>query len=320
MSTLTAQERFLAERSEEAVVEGRQLLQWCRHTDLDSRSTPLDLKKEFRLAHRPTGYFGSLEINGVTTSVMGCRQKIDFGDCGVVQRQDLVDFMAAEFLPRAHWTYPDGAPGGFTVKQSLFKTAKGELGVFPEADQAGCTDWRKLGPEFEWVLLTLDIHDFVMEFGPFKKRMREAACVLPHRDFMATRDEPDRETIVEVSIGYPFVRFAPIPNFFGFGPGKFGTAIKLFTLRLGRDGRVRALMDFAAAPRCQKVLDFGPSWPDPVYGGAAVVEKLTFGLWKAQKLRDHLDLQMLAQHCRVHQALMDGAENVFRDWMKGRRG
>jgi hypothetical protein len=179
-------------------------------------------------------------------------------------------------------------------------------------------DWRHLGKRYEWVLLTVHIHDFVMDFGPFRKRLREAACVAAHPGFVHIEENPSSEHALEVSVGYPFVRHAPIPNFFGFGPGKFGVAVKLFSFFLTKTNHLQVRMVFAAAPRCQKVFDFGKRWPDPLYGGAALFRNLTFGRWNPEPFHNRLDAQMLAQHCRVHQALMDGVEKVWSDWLRTR--
>ena len=320
MTALTPHQEFLAARTDEAVHDGQQLLRWCRETNLDAMAFPLDLGKPFRLANRATGYFGSVAINGKTESVMGCRQRVDFGAAAKsVTREDVIDFMAGEFLPRAHWTNPEGAPGGFTIVQDVYRDASGSLGVFDKGEQQGCLDWRRLGNEFQWVLLTVEIHDFVMEMGPFKKRFREAACVSPHSAFMSSAENPAPGVAFEYSVGYPFVKFAPVPNVFGFGPGKFGVAIKLYKMQLHTDGRVGVQMDFAAAPRCPKVFDFGDAWPDPVYSLGRAFEKLTFGMWKFQPMRDKMESQMLAQHSRVHQSLMDGVELTWQDWLRTRK-
>ena len=77
-------------------------------------------------------------------------------------------------------------------------------------------------------------------------------------------------------------------------------------------------MVFAAAPRAQRVLDFGKRLPDPVYGGAALLRYLSLGLLKPQAIHDRMDAHMLALHCQVHQALMDGVEKVWSDWLKSK--
>ena len=75
-----------------------------------------------------------------------------------------------EFLKRAHWQYPDGFPGGFTIEQSLYRASNGEYGKFAGDCRNGCIDWRQMGSEYDWVLLTVQIHDFVMNFGPVTRK------------------------------------------------------------------------------------------------------------------------------------------------------
>jgi len=104
----------------------------------------------------------------------------------------------------------------------------------------------------------------------------------------------------------PFIDWAPIPNFFGFGPGKFDWAVKTFQFLLSDNNDVRCDMDFVAGARPKKVLDFGEFVPDPLYGTAGALQFLTLGLYNAQSFHDFMDLQMSTQHSRVHQALMEG--------------
>jgi hypothetical protein len=316
---LSAHELMMIERTEEAIREGLQLEQWCREQLPRVPQFPLNLKKVFRVPNSAKGFFGALDLSGSRTSVMGCVQEVDFGPLTAENPSALLqEFVMGDFLKLAHWSYADGHPGGFTLEQSVYKTVEGEYGRTPAETCAGCPDWRDLGKRFEWVLLTVQIHDFVMDFGPFRKRLREAACVAANSGFVHVLENPSDEYALEVSVGYPFVRFAPIPNFFGFGPGKFGTAVKLFSFFLTRSGRLKVRMIFAAAPRCQKVFDFGTRWPDPIYGGASLLRGLTLGQWNPERFHDRLDSQMLAQHCRVHQALMDGVEKVWAEWLSTR--
>ena len=316
LESFTEQDRFLIEKTEEAIQEGRQLARWCRERDRELALFPLDLKRTYRLPNRAQGFFGTVEINGQALSVMGTRQEVEFGPVTAPNALErLRDFVLGEFLPRAHWTYEDGFPGGFGLEQSLYKTPEGTIGRFPPESRTGCMDWRSLGKRYEWVLLTIYIPDFVMKFGPFRKRFREALCAAAHADFVHVVENPSKEYSLEVSIGYPLLRYAPIPNSFGFGPGKFGTAVKLFSFFLTRENALRVRMVFAATPRCEKVFDFGKHWPDPVYGGARLLHFLALGLWNPQPFHDRLDAQMLAQHCRVHQVLMEGVEKIWTAWV-----
>jgi hypothetical protein len=247
---------------------------------------------------------------------MGCVQEVEFGRLAAKNAPErLREFVLGEFLNRAKWMYDDGYPGGFTVEQGLYKSSAGHYGRHEGPSSAGAPDWRHLGDKYEWVLLTVQIHDFVMNFGPVRKRFKEAACVAVHPSFIHVQEDPSNDHVYEVSVGYPFVDHAPIPNYFGFGPGKFGAAVKLYSFFLTRSNDVRVRMIFAAAPRCQKVFDFGKRWPDPIYGGASLFRNLSLGLWKPDRFHDRLDAQMLAQHSRVHQALMDGVERAWSGWL-----
>ena len=314
-------DRFLAEKTEDALVKGAELKAWRDGPKPEAQVFPLDLGKKFRLENRAEGYFGQTTIAGVPRTIMGARQfnrfaKLDRPDAARLLRE----FVCKEFLTRAHWKGPGGYPGGFTVERSLYRTASGEYGKFGPGESSGCIDWRDLtgqggGDKYKWVLLTLQIHDFVMDIGPFEKRLKEAACVAPAPHFMRVEENPTSDCVLSIEVGYPFVEYAPVPNFFGFGPGKFGIALKFFRFDLSPDGEITTSMDFLAAPRCEKVFDFGKKVPDPIYGGADLLHALTLGMVNPQKVHDTMDKSMLATHCRVHQCLMDGLSDVWKTWL-----
>ena len=314
--SLSNHDRFLIEKTEEAIHDGLQLDAWCRQPDSDIRVFPIQLQEPSRLPNRAEGFFGFVKINGVKLSVMGCRQEIDFGRLVRPDAPDrLREFVLGDFLKRAHWINPDGLPGGFTIEKTLFKRPDGKHDQFPPASQPGCIDWRQIGKEYAWVLLTIQINDFVVNFGPFHKRLPEALCAPANSNFMHVAENPSKEVLLEVSVGYPVIRYAPIPNFFGYGPGKFMVAVQNFSFSLNCENSVRVKMYFASAPRCQKVLDFGKYWPDPIYGGASLLHYLSLGLWKTGPFHDFLDGKMLATHCRVHLTLIEGVEKIWNDWL-----
>ncbi len=295
--------------------DGIALAQWCREGGGDRREFRLNLARGFHLPNRADGYFGSITLGGTETSVMGCRQYIELAR--VVRRrragERLRQFVLGEFLSRAHWVYADGAPGGFDVERSLYQTTGGEHGKFPADQRVGAMHWEEVGTRFRWVLLTIRLHDFVLSMGPVTSRMAEAVCVLAMPEFVRVAESPSPECALEVSIGYPFIDYAPIPNFFGFGPGKFGVAVKLYSFSLMHDGRIRVVMEFAAAPRARKVFDF--FGVDPVYGGADLLRAASLGLFDPQGLHDTMDTGMLVEHCHVHQKLMDGTSRIWEDWL-----
>jgi hypothetical protein len=314
---LTDVEQLLLRKTEQALTEGRELEQWYRTGESSLQFFPLTLKGNYKLPNRATGFFSTVSIGGTPRDVMGCRQDVELGKLTSPQGPVLLkEFVLGHFQRLGNWKYPDGTLGGFTFEKTLHKTVAGEVGKFADAEQQGPVDLRELGSKYAWLLLTVHIHDFVMKMGPIEKRIPEAAYVAPNPQFIHVVENPSPELVQEVSIGYPFVDVAPHKNIFGFGPGKFGAAVKLFSFFLTRAGDVRVRMVFIAAPRSQKVFDFGVGVPDPIYGFASLMKYLTLGLFNPQMVHDRMDKQMLSLHCEVHQTLMDGMASVWTNWLQ----
>ena len=210
LTDLSDRDRLLLVKTEEAIRDGSQLARWWREREGKLPFFPLDLKKSYRLPNKAEGFFSALPINGVSRSVMGCRQTVELGRLpGANAPARLREFVLGEFQKRAHWTYDDGAPGGFTFEKLFFKTMAGNYGQFPAEQRDakrhldgvspsarsadGPIDLRDLGRRYAWVLLLVHIHDFVVNMGPFKKRIPEAAYVVPHPDFVRVLDNPSPE-------------------------------------------------------------------------------------------------------------------------------
>jgi hypothetical protein len=198
----------------------------------------------------------------------------------------------------------------------LYCTADGRYSRYPDDQLTEAQDWNDIGPKYRWSLFTIYLHDFVVYLGPVKKVLSEAVAVVQHPDFIHIVENPKPGYKLEVAIGYPFIDYAPIPNYFGFGPGKFNWAVKTFSFLLRDNNEVRCDMDFVAGARTKKVFDFGKFIPDPLYGTSDFLETVTFGVYKSQPFHDFMDLQMSTQHSRVHQALMEGSAKVFTAWQK----
>jgi hypothetical protein len=312
---LAPQELALVPLCEQAIAEGRTLADWCAANEPSYRKFALDPGRRCSLPHRGDAFFGDIEIAGGMRSVMGCRQHMSMGGIGKARSvADVREFVMRDFLADANWTYPGGQQGGFTIRKSICALADGTVAVFAPEESAGPVDWRDLPSIYQWVMLTIDLHDFVLELGSVRKQIRQAVCVVQHPAFCAEDPVPVDASRSRITVGYPFVPFAPLKNYFGFGPGKFGAAVKMYSFAVGSDDALSVDMLFAAAPRCEKVFDFGPGVPDPVYGTVRLIERLSFGMWKPEPFHDWMDSQMLAQHCRVHQALIEG---VAANWQAG---
>jgi hypothetical protein len=309
-------ERSLVQKTETALIEGLALERWTRDPNRKVEFHELTLDRQYDLPNKAYGYFGDVEIAGRRLTALGARQEVEFGKITVPQpEQRLKDYVFRHFLNTSHWTYPDGDPGGFTFKQMLYCTADGSVGRYPDDQLTRVQDWGLIGPEYRWSLFTCYLHDFVIMLGPVKKVLKEAVAVVQHPDFIHITENPRPGYKLEVGIGYPFIDWAPIPNFFGFGPGKFDWAVKTYQFLLRDNNEVLCEMDFVAGARPKKVFDFGWFVPDPLYGTASALQKLTLGLYNPQGFHDFMDLQMATQHSRVHQALMEGSSKVFAAWL-----
>ena len=313
----SAFEQSLVRKTETALVDGLQLERWTRDPDRKVEFHLLDLNRPYVLPNKAYGYFGEVMISGRKLTALGARQEVEFGKItGPDPEQRLKDYVLRHFLNTSTWTYPDGDPGGFTFKQMLYCSAAGQYGRYPDDQLAAVQDWNVIGPKYRWSLFTCYLHDFVVMLGPVKKVLKEAVAVVQHPDFIHVVENPKPGYKLEVAIGYPFIDYAPIPNFFGFGPGKFNWAVKTFSFLLRDNNEVRCDMEFVAGARPKKVFDFGEMIPDPFYGTASALQMLTMGVYNPQSFHDFMDLQMSAQHSRVHQALMEGSAKVFAAWIK----
>jgi hypothetical protein len=310
-------ERSLVEKTELALVEGLQLERWTRDPNRKIDLHPLNLNRQYRLPNKAYGYFANVLISDRTLSALGARQEVEFGKItGQNPEQRLKDYVLRLFLNASQWVYPDGDPGGFTFKQMLYCTADGKYGRYSDDQLTSLPDWNLIGPKYRWSLFTGYLHDFVIILGPLRKVLKEAVAVVQHPDFIHIVENPKPGYKLEVAIGYPFIDYAPIPNFFGFGPGKFDWAVKTYSFLLRDNNDVRCEMDFVAGARPRRVFDFGEFIPDPLYGTAGALQFLTLGIFNAQRVHDFMDLQMAKLHSQVHQALMEGSAKVFASWIE----
>jgi hypothetical protein len=315
---LTAHEQFLVEKSELAIIKGRELERWSRDPRRTIDRFPLTLNRPYALPNRAWGYFADVCIQGRTLPALGCLQQVEFGRiAGPNPEQRLQDYVLGRFLNTSSWMYPDGNPGGFTMQQMLHCDAEGRCARYPADQLCAARDWRDIGTKYRWSLLTIFLHDFVIYLGPMKTVLKEAVAVVQHPDFVHIVPNPKPGYKLEVAIGYPFIDYAPVPNYFGFGPGTFDWAVKTFSFLLRDNNEVRCDMEFVAGARARKVFDFGRYIPDPLYGTSDFLELCTLGLYRSKLFRDFVDGHMAVEHAHVHQALMEGSSRIFAAWERG---
>lgn len=271
------------------------------------------------------GFYDDLSINGASTSVMGCLQSFRFPRAAKPSSDpggSLDSFVHGDYFRVCRWKHEDGLPGGFGYQALLYKEkATGAYAAFPRSEDF-CIDLSLVGKQYEWVLLQVDIFDFVRSFPPLKRFaktlsriIKESAYIVVHEDFMRGTFPPAEGVRVERGLGYSFVPALVHSNFFGFGPGRFGTALKLFRFGLTNQEEMQIDLAFVVAPRSQKVLYLRGF--DPVYTIINLLDTVTFGkLGLRQRAHDRLDFIMLRQHGQVHQNFIEGLSKALeaRHW------
>jgi hypothetical protein len=306
-------ERLFVHWTEDAIAQGIQLEKWMRDPNRQIRETLLPSDPHDKLRNRAWGYLPEVTIDGVTSTAIGARQEVEFGAIpGPNPGEQLKEYVLGRFLNDATWLYADGASGGFTIEQLIYRRADGRHGRYDLDRKTQIRDWREIGPVYRWSLFTIILNDFVFRMGRMKAPFvpRGAVTVVQSPEFVHVVEKPMEGIQLEVAIGFPFIRHAPIPNFFGFGPGKFAWAVQTFSFLLRDDNTVVCHLDFVAGPRPKQVFVFG-KLPCPIYGPADLLGKLTFGLFPAGMVHRHFDMKMALRHCRVHQALMEGTAKIF---------
>lgn len=102
---------------------------------------------------------------------------------------------------------------------------------------------------------------------------------------------------------YSFVNEKVGPSFLGFGPGKFGTAFKHYSLEDIGNAQYKLTLTALISPRSQKILNIAGI--DPIYGMIKIIDIFTFrqfGIYK--KWRAKLELQMMKHHVSVHEEML----------------
>jgi len=301
---------LLASRCGAAIAAGRDLWSWVWRPQKDRLLKAWDDTENDPLAGQSEIFLGTASIGGATQGLIGCRQRLLLPCRGPnIGPKALEDFALDAFLAGAHWHTAGGRPAGFTIRRLLALAGDNLERNFSPGEAGRPADWRSLDQTRPWVAFSIEIHDFHVRVGALRKYIRQVAFVLQHKDFLKIEREGECSGGARwrATFGYSFIPYAPLKTPFGFGPGKFGAALKTYAFALMDDGTVCIDMHFLASPRCAKVLELGRNVPDPVFGSLDMLARATFGAFDAQKRKDRLEALMLGIHCRVHHALIENA-------------
>lgn len=265
-----------------------------------------------------SGFFADYSLFDGQKSIMGCIQKAQFRTDGTIAKnrsRSLAKYIEGSFIHDCHWEHQNGSPAGFTYSSILTKeSGNNHMPEFSTTPDFGVGE---IGKKYEWVLARVDIHDFVRSFQPVRfaadflsNYIKEKAYIVFHEEFGETNDSISSGGMESYSFGYSFLPVEVEPNLFGFGPGKFGTAVKQFHFRKKAPDLLEIQILFIVAPRSQKVLDF---WGfDPVYTMVHVVDLFTLSqLEIRERFHKSADSVMLRLHGQVHHNLLLGMQPIW---------
>lgn len=310
-----------AEDAEQALKTGRQIVSWWRDKALLDELKTFPLRPAYLPYYEMQGFFDSIHFIGQMepTSIMGCLQRHRFkrrrppaeGATG-----HLESFIDELFLARSYRVHPDGTPGGFRYRPICFKEKGGRV-VEPADPQALGANLASLRDGLEWAVLRVDILDFVRvnpSLQPYNSTLsrfiRESAYIVVHEDLAQEISPAPKGVIGERRFGYAFLPREVESNFFGFGPGKFGAAIKQWRFLLHLNGDVEVQIAFLVSPRSQKVLDIGGF--DPVYASIGLADAFSLGAFGLREgAHAALDRVFLEHHGRVHADVVLGMAETW---------
>lgn len=305
----------LREGALQADRSGGLLFDWWRQKEASGELKKFSLLAQKSDAVQMDGFFERLVLDGRDVSAMGCVQRFQFqtGWAPERLRERLEAFVRQEYFAKASWMRRDGETGGFRYSPLFGKARDSRLMILEGAD----LNLDRVQREFEWAVFQVDILDFVRSFAfpswaarRMSRFIREAAFVLFHSRFAEPALGAPEGALSRHCFGYSFLPCAVHPSFFGFGPGRFGTAVKQFDIAALQDGRVEFRLAFIVTPRSEMVLNV---WGiDPVYNFSNLLDLLTLRRFNLDgRVHDRLDAQMLAHHCRVHQGFLQGLAEAF---------
>jgi len=309
------------EDAEAALKTGRQIVNWWREKALMEELELFPLKPAYMPYYEVRGFFDEMMFIGdmAPTSIMGCLQRHRFKRRRAPAEgttAHLETFIDQHFLAKSYRLHPDGTPGGFRYRPICFKEKGGRLVEPADGDALG-GDLASLRNGLEWGVFRVDILDFVRS-NPALRRfndtlsrfIRESAYIVIHEDLALETTQAPKGVIAERRFGYAFLPREVESNFFGFGPGKFGAAIKQWRFLLHISGDVEVEVAFLVSPRSQKVLDFGGF--DPFYTSVALADVFSLGAFGLRSsAHEAMDRVFLEHHGNVHADVVLGMADVW---------
>ncbi|HEY1379876.1 MAG TPA: hypothetical protein VGF55_23950 [Gemmataceae bacterium] len=142
---------------------------------------------------------------------------------------------------------------GFGFSQHYYKLkGSGRVGKFPADERFRIVDLRRIGTEFEWVVLKVRIYDFNLTLrarGQESARvvvpLREESYLVVSPEFVFADDRPGPGLLGRYGLGYAFIPY-PDTALLAYGPGQFRASFQLIHFRVLDSGQIHLDLVFAA--------------------------------------------------------------------------
>lgn len=307
--------------AESALKTGRQIVGWWRDKTLLESLELSPIGSSYPPYREVRAFFDSILFLGQMepTSIMGCLQTHRFKrrrPPAAEASQHLETFIDELFLSRCLQPRPDGSPGGFRYVPLAYRDEGGPFTAAGPEESSGL-DLSAFRRGRELVVLRVDILDF-LRASPATARLEgvlpgfatQSAYVAIHPDLAQEPEKAPPGVMAQRSFGYAFLPRTVSPTIAGFGPGKFGAAVKQWRFLLYVNGDVEVRVAFLVAPRSERVLDLAGF--DPVYASISLGDLMSFRtLHLRERGHDALDHVFLDHHWQVHAGVVDGLREVW---------
>lgn len=376
------------ERAEVYLARGLALKRWWDQGGVDAPPTrKFLLTRSFNEPAESFGFFGEAPVEGRGMPVMGNFQALlydrpkspqtDQERAAQWMRDQLREFVLHYFMRISSFALPEdvtdqgrSAPPlflrpfslcsddavqrrGFGFSQLYYKRQDtGEIGAFPEEQRSAIVDLRRIGTDFEWIILYVDLFGFEITYMPFGSQgprltqpLPEGSYLIVSRDLVLRRDDPEPGVLGRYGFGYAFIR-DPRPGLLAYGPGEFDAAFETIDFSVLTDGLVRLDMTFVVN-RPENILSpalnplqwgvqmadwmslglasrilpgSGAAGGDPIFTFMALANLMTGGL-AARELclsRTQLEKSFLVTHFMQHYTMATGSLMTWRqipDWL-----
>ncbi len=231
------------------------------------------------------GFFGEATVEGRGMPVMGNFQSLlydqpkaprtDQGRAAQFMRDQMREFVLHYFMRISSFALPEDITDegrsepplflrpfslcsdaavnrqGFGFSQLFYKRqGTGEIGTFPPEERSKIIDLRRIGTDFEWIILYVNLFGFEITYMPFGSQgpkltlpLPEGSYLIVSRDFVPDLANPEPGVLGRYGFGYAFIR-NPTPHLLAYGPGEFDAAFETIYFNVLADGRVRLDMTF----------------------------------------------------------------------------